>query len=97
MEEELRRKIKATFWKFYGDSLPPDQFADAIFAHFQDAGYMSPELVKGLIFEVQAKKCASCPKNIIYAPVECQHEWGYYVGEDNPYKCIKCGMNKEAE
>lgn len=25
-------------------------------------GYMSPEMVKGLIFEVQAKKCAKCPK-----------------------------------
>jgi len=25
--------------------------------------YMSPEMVKGLIFEVQAKKCANCPKN----------------------------------
>ena len=25
--------------------------------------YVSPEMVKGLIFEVQAKKCANCPKN----------------------------------
>jgi hypothetical protein len=24
--------------------------------------YMSPEMVKGLMFEVQAKKCASCKK-----------------------------------
>ena len=26
-------------------------------------GYMSFEDVKGMIFEIQAKKCASCPKN----------------------------------
>lgn len=26
-------------------------------------GYMSTEMVKGLVFELQAKKCAQCPKN----------------------------------
>jgi len=92
-EEELKQAIRLLITYYDGEG----DIVDGIVMLIKEAGYMTPEMVKGLIFEVQARKCSQCPKNIIYAPVECQHEWGYYVGEDNPYKCIKCGMNKEAK
>jgi len=67
-EEELKEKIMAKFIEY--DAWDEDDkvrlretYADEILALIRDADYMSPEMVKGLIFEVQAKKCASCPKN----------------------------------
>lgn len=40
------------------------KWADIVLTLIRESGvFMDMEMVKGLIFEVQAKKCANCPKN----------------------------------
>jgi hypothetical protein len=38
-------------------------YIDDIFTFLREAGFLTPDMVKGLMFEVQAQKCAKCPKN----------------------------------
>ena len=51
---------------------PPESVREMVEKSYEDGvddteqkykGYMSTEMVKGLVFELQAKKCAACPKN----------------------------------
>jgi hypothetical protein len=49
-------------------------YIDDIFTFLREAGFLTPDMVKGLMFEVQAKKCSQCPKNRDYEwECEMQH------------------------
>jgi len=63
-EEELKESIIDIIMYGEKDRLTDSAITktEAILALIRDAGYMSPEMVKGLIFEVQARKCSQCPK-----------------------------------
>lgn len=55
-EQELKEQIA----KIFVNRPSPNIGAHRVLVTFKEAGYMSPEEVKGLIFEVVAKKTAEC-------------------------------------
>jgi hypothetical protein len=69
-EEELREKIAEIIrkpWYF-----TPVGIANQIVILIREAGlFMDTEMVKGLMFEAQAKKCSQCLKN----REEKDYEW----------------------
>ena len=67
-EEELKRNITETIDDQLNHNLElicsSNYLADRILTLIRTSGlFMDTDMVKGLIFEVQAKKCANCPKN----------------------------------
>ena len=77
-KEELREKIAQEIYEGYtglpwqcmeGEEYKHTKEAvykhtDSILTLIRESGlFMDVEMVKGLMFEAQAKKCASCPKN----------------------------------
>ena len=68
IEEELKRNITETIDDQLNHNLElicsSNYLADRILTLIRTSGlFMDTDMVKGLIFEVQAKKCANCPKN----------------------------------
>ena len=61
-KEELKEEIAMVIW---AERLNPyNETATKILTLFRESGvFMDTEMVKGLMFEVQAKKCDQCPKN----------------------------------
>ena len=63
-EEELQNRVRILIQYMIAKGLTPDKMSKRILTLIRESGvFMDLEMVKGLIFEVQAKKCASCPKN----------------------------------
>ena len=62
-EEELRGRMYPIIYQAYDESIGITEALNQILALIREAGYMSPEMVKGLVFELQARKCSQCPKN----------------------------------
>lgn len=69
-EEELKEEIAMVIW---AERLNPyNETATKILTLIRESGlFMDVEMVKGLMFEAQAKKCSQCLKN----REEKDYEW----------------------
>lgn len=63
-EEELQNRVRILIQYMIAKGLTPDKMSKRILTLIRESGlFMDTEMVKGLMFEAQAKKCAQCPKN----------------------------------
>ena len=63
-EEELQNRVRILIQYMIAKGLTPDKMSKRILTLIRESGvFMDTEMVKGLMFEVQAKKCDQCPKN----------------------------------
>ena len=71
-EEELQNRVRILIQYMIANGLTPDKMSKRILTLIRESGvFMDLEMVKGLMFEAQAKKRSQCLKN----REEKDYEW----------------------